>query len=194
MKLYLSALLALLTISCNAPVSERKEIKDTSLSAGKPTIKSKHVKNTGTLDPINSIRDIVEGINNSDLRTKHFEFKCDEKMVVDYFYVNDEIVKISVDYGTIGDSYAKEDYYYAKGKLVFNYEFVEGGPACEGCVTKNEFRSYIQNNKVIKYLKNKSAQKCRKCEFDLSSKQYKLLQTEKSEEIKWILCKMRNRV
>jgi hypothetical protein len=191
MKLYLLILLTLLTISCNVPVSENKEIKDTSVSAGKLTIRPKNVVNPRTIDPINSIRNIVEGINNSDLKTKHFEFMCDEKMLVDYFYLNNEIVRISVDYGTIGDSYAKEDYYFANGKLVFNYEFVEGGPACEGCITKNEFRSYIRNDKVIKYLKNKSLQKCRKCEFDLSSKQYKLLQTEKPEEIKWILCKMR---
>lgn len=113
---------------------------------------------------------------------------CDEKMMVDYFYAGGEIVKIAVDFGTVGDVYAKEDYYYDSGKLIFNYEFVEGGPACEGCIKTDEYRSYILENRVIKYLKNKTKATCRKCDFSSSSRQYKLLLASTAEEMKGILC------
>lgn len=140
-------------------------------------------------DPIIFIRQKVEGINTTQLEKKHHEFMCDEKMMVDYFYRNGELVKISIDFGTVGDVYAKEDYYYDAGKLIFKYEFVEGGPACDNCIKKNEYRSYIKNNKVIKYLKDKSATSCRTCEFSASSKENKLLKTITTAEVKKVLCR-----
>ncbi len=114
---------------------------------------------------------------------------CDVKMMVDYFYAGGKIVKISVDFGTLGDVYAKEDYYYDSSELIFNYEFVEGGPACEGCIKTDEYRAYIVDNKVIKYLKNKTETTCRKCDFSVSSRQYRLLEATTEEEVKGILCK-----
>ncbi|OOQ57315.1 hypothetical protein [Mucilaginibacter pedocola] len=141
-------------------------------------------------DPIVFIRQIVEDINTSPTEKKHFEFMCDEQMKVDYYYSDNRIVKISVDYGTVGDVYAKEDYYYsAEGKLIFMYEFTEGGPACEGCIKKHEYRSYIQNDKVIKYLKDKVEEKCRMCAFASGSKQYKLLSAKDVESVNAILCR-----
>ncbi|ALM48464.1 hypothetical protein AMR72_05845 [Flavobacterium psychrophilum] len=139
-------------------------------------------------DPIAAIRTKVERINTTELKKKHFEFMCDEKMKVDYFYEGNEIVKITVDFGTVGDTYAREDYYYDNGNLIFNYEFVEGGPACEGCIKTNEYRSYISNNKTIKYLKDKTTQPCKKCEFGKSARQYKLLTAGTENEVKAILC------
>lgn len=35
---------------------------------------------------------------------------CDEKTKVDYFYDNGEVVKIAVDFGWVGDAYAREGY------------------------------------------------------------------------------------
>jgi hypothetical protein len=69
------------------------------------------------------------------------------------------------------------------------YEFVEGGPACEGCIKKNEYRSYINDGNVIKYLKDKTVAKCRKCTFGPSSKQYKLLKSKTADEMKTVLCR-----
>lgn len=145
--------------------------------------------NTGTTDPIVMIRKKVEHINTASMEKKHTEFVCDEKMTVDRYHENGQVVKISVDFGTVGDVYAKEDYYYDNGKLIFKYEFVEGGPACEGCIKKNEYRSYIQDGKVIRYLKDKTQQKCRTCTFSASGKEYKLLKATTDEDIKKILCK-----
>lgn len=140
-------------------------------------------------DPISSIRQKVEHINTAPLEKKHFEFMCDERMKADYFFENGEIVKVAVDFGTVGDVYAKEGYYYDNGRLIFIYEFVEGGPACEGCIKTDEYRWYIRNDKAIKYLKNKTEQKCKRCEFSASSKEYKLLQAKTADRMKEILCR-----
>ncbi|MEJ5994933.1 hypothetical protein WG904_10935 [Pedobacter sp. Du54] len=141
------------------------------------------------LDSITFIKEKVKHINTTVLEKKHFEFLCDEKTKVDFFYENHEIVKISIDFGTVGDVYAKEDYYYSRGKLIFFYEFVEGGPACEGCIKTNEFRSYIKNDKVFKYLKDKEIEKCRKCEFSVNSRQYRLLNATTLADVKAVVCR-----
>lgn len=140
-------------------------------------------------DPVIAIRQIVEKINNDKPEPKHTEFMCDEKMKVDRFYKNGELVKISVDFGTIGDVYAREDYYYDKGELIFKYEFVEGGPACQGCIKKNEYRSYVSNGQVIKYLKNQDTAECRTCSFESTAKENKLFKANTPAQIKAVLCR-----
>lgn len=140
-------------------------------------------------DPIATIRQRVEHINTTKLEKKHFEFMCDEKMMVDYFYEDGEIVKIAVDFGTVGDVYAKEGYYYDNGSLVFNYEYVEGGPACDDCIETHEYRTYIQNDKAIRYLKDKNEASCRTCSFPATARQYKLLNAKTQEEVKAVLCR-----
>ena len=185
-KLY-PLIVCLFLISCN---SEKKRVHPDPEPV--PAIGTKQPENAGSDLPIDSIafiRKKVERINTGKLKTKQFEFKCDELMKVDYFYRNDSIVKIVVDFGTIGDTYAREDYYYDRGELIFMYEFVEGGPACEGCITKHEYRYYIKDHKTFRSLKNKHEQPCRKCEFSTASRQYKLLKTKTVAEIKNTICK-----
>lgn len=140
-------------------------------------------------DPIAAIRKRVEYINTANLKKEHYEFMCDEKMMVDYFYDNGELVKVAVDFGTVGDVYAKEGYYYEGGKLVFNYEFTEGGPACEGCIETHEYRTYVHDDKAIKYIKDKNVEQCRTCEFDSKSRQYKVLKAKTQDEVKAALCR-----
>lgn len=166
-----------------------KASADTTILKSPDNLQIDSATTSSPANPIDAIRRMVESINNMKLEQKHFEFMCDEKMLVDYYYNNLKLVKIHVDYGTIGDVYAREDYYYNNGKLIFNYEFVEGGPACEGCIKKNEYRSYIKDDKVIKYLKDKTVEQCRKCEFGPSSKQYKLLTAKNQAQVKAILCR-----
>ncbi len=140
-------------------------------------------------DTIAYIRQKVEHINTLNIKPEHTEFMCDEKIKVDRYFENGKLVKISVDFGTVGDVYAKEDYYYDNDKLIFKYEFVEGGPACEGCVKKNEYRSYVADNKVIKYLKDKNQERCRTCVFKSGAKENKLLKANTDKEIASILCR-----
>ena len=157
-----------------------EKVPDTNLTKPADTISN---------DPVVKIRRAVERINTSKTDKKHYELMCDEMMKIDYYTINDIIVKISVDFGTIGDVYAKEDYYYNEGELIFKYEFVEGGPACEGCIKTNEYRSYIKNNIVIKYLKDKDSTECRKCEFNENAKELRLINAKSTADIKEILCK-----
>lgn len=192
MKKLLTPFLLLLLISCN---QKKANVQETSIETGTPTEAVGDTMPTtseppATKDPIADIRQKVESINNSkDLQKKQYQFECDEQMTVDYFYRNNEIVKIAVDFGTVGDVYAKEGYYYNEGKLIFIYEFVEGGPACEGCLKKNEYRAYVLNDKTIKYLKDQMEDDCKKCEFKASSREYQLLGAKNQEEIKKLFCK-----
>lgn len=186
------AVIILLGLSCTQTNQTEKKVVDKkrndSLILGTKTSVPEEQKKIP--DPIVTIRKKVEHINTTTLTKKHVEFMCDEQTMVDFYTENGKIVKISIDFGTVGDVYAKEDYYYDEAKLIFFYEFVEGGPACEGCIKTNEYRSYIKDDKVIKYLKDKDQQQCRKCEFGPSSRQYKLLTARTPAEIKQIICKM----
>ena len=188
MKKLIIPCLLLLIYSCNESKTPRENIKDTSTVVVKETEKLLDTGAKSSDDPITDIRNKVENINTKTLTKKHFEFMCDEMMKFDYYYDNGELVKISVDFGTVGDVYAKEDYYYDAGKFIFKYEFVEGGPACEGCIKKNEYRSYIKDNKVIKYLKDKTQTNCRTCEFSSKSKENKLIFAKNTADIKTIMC------
>ena len=194
MKKYILPILFFILFSCEEKKSsEQNSSSDTIKSSEIPakavdTVASETAK-TQANDPIANIRLKVEAINNANLQKKHYEFMCDEKMSVDYFYRNNEIVKIAIDFGTVGDVYAKEDYYYDQGKLLFTYEFVEGGPACEGCIKKNEYRTYVVENKSVKHLKDTTETACKKCDFGATSKQYKLLDAKSPEEVKKIFCR-----
>ncbi|RZK81297.1 MAG: hypothetical protein EOO92_05050 [Pedobacter sp.] len=201
MKKLIFPILFLALVSCNQENKKSQNATD-SVSTSFDTVTTTVVDGVDTVtlndpaatpstdsDPVAYIRDKVTAINNAKLETKHYEFQCDEKMKVDYFFEDDKIVKIAIDFGTVGDVYAKEDYYYDNGKFIFMYEFTEGGPACEGCIKINEYRSYIKDNKVFKYLKNKDVASCRKCEFTASSRQNKLLKPDLTEaQIKSIVC------
>ena len=186
MKNLIIPILCFALFSCNEP--EKKQhtsIKDHVSAATKEELKPNEAK----INPVEFIKQKVNLINTSNLQQKHFEFTCDELTKVDYHYDGDQLVKIAIDFGTVGDAYAKEDYYYDDGKLIFKYEFVEGGPACEGCITTNEYRSYILNNKVIKYLKNKDVAACRKCEFSTNSKELRLIKANDVAGIEGVLCR-----
>lgn len=153
----------------------------------KDTVTSPIVQKTS--DAVALIRQQVEHINTARLQAKHIEFMCDEKTKVGYYYESTLPVKIAIDFGWVGDAHAKEEYYFNKGKLIFVYEFTEGGPACESCIKTNEYRSYIRDDKVFKYLKNQDEAPCKRCEFGQHSKPYQLLMTSTTEETKKILCK-----
>lgn len=192
MKKSIVILLALAFINC-------KKQPDNTISSGSDTMEampgSVRMEENDTVtsktkaDPIADIRKRVEHINTAALDKKHYEFMCDEKMKVDYFYDNGELVKVAVDFGTVGDVYAKEGYYYDNGRIIFNYEYTEGGPACDDCIETNEYRSYVQNDKVIRYIRNKDITQCRTCGFNVRSRQYKVLKATNENEVKAALCR-----
>nr|WP_294790413.1 hypothetical protein [uncultured Mucilaginibacter sp.] len=183
----LAILLCVLFVACSGDKPGRNYnrhdasviIKDTTIA---PIVQK-------TSDPVALIRQQVEHINTAKITTEHIEFMCDEKTKVDYYYENKVPVKIAVDFGWVGDAHAKEDYYFNRSKLIFVYQFTEGGAACEGCIKTNEYRSYVSNDKVVKYLKNKDDAQCKRCEFGQLSEPYQLLMTSTAAEARKILCK-----
>jgi hypothetical protein len=187
MKKLVIPLLALFIACGNNDKAGRNYNKQDTSVVIKDTVTSPTVQKTS--DPVAVIRQQVEHINTAKLKAEHIEFMCDENTKVDYYYENKVPVKIAVDYGWVGDAHAKEDYYFNQGKLIFVYEFTEGGPACEGCIKTNEYRSYVSDDKVVKYLKNQDEAQCKRCEFGQLSKPYKLLMTSLPDEAKKVLCK-----
>ncbi|RZJ70810.1 MAG: hypothetical protein EOO47_23230, partial [Flavobacterium sp.] len=109
MKKLIIPLLSILLISCTnnekqqTVVAEEKAIE---------TIKPATKVIERSTDPIDHIKQKVAEINTIKLDQKHFEFTCDELTKVDYYYNKGKLVKIAIDFGTVGDAYAKEDYYY----------------------------------------------------------------------------------
>ena len=71
--------------------------------------------------------------------------------------------------------------------LIFTYETYIGGPA-NGPDTKTEYRTYISNNKTIKYMENQNISVCTTCQFNDSSREYKALRAYNTNNIKSALC------
>ncbi|WP_294820491.1 hypothetical protein [uncultured Flavobacterium sp.] len=140
-------------------------------------------------DPIAIIKSEFTRINSSSLTKKSHTYQCDELMKIDYYYEGENVVKAVVDYGTVGDHYQKSEFYYKDGKLFFFYDFVEGGPACEGCEMKLEQRYYIKDDLVIKYIKNQTPEKCEICNFSQRSTPYRALKAAKTLDFKTAFCR-----
>jgi hypothetical protein len=143
---------------------------------------------TGPTDPVSSIKAEFARINASSLTNKHYTYKCDELMTIDYYYEGENVVKAVVDYGTVGDHYQKSEFYYKDNKLFFFYNFVEGGPACEGCEMKMEKRYYVKDDLVIKFIKNDKEEKCTTCNFTQRSVPYRALKAATTKDFKTAFC------
>ena len=141
-----------------------------------------------TSNPIAVIKGEFARINAAKLTKKPYTYQCDELMKIDYYYEGDDVVKAVVDYGTVGDHYQKSEFYYKDGKLFFFYDFVEGGPACEGCEMKLERRYYVKDDLVIKYMNNQTTEKCTTCSFSQKSIPYRALKAAKTKDFKTAFC------
>ncbi|RZJ75782.1 MAG: hypothetical protein EOO45_04515 [Flavobacterium sp.] len=147
-------------------------------------------KSDDSLSPMESIKVNVAEINTGNsLSKKSYTFPCDETIKIDYYYNGADIFKTVVDYGTVGDHYQKKEFYYQNNKLIFYHDFVEGGPACEGCEMKLEKRWYIHSDKVIKYTENNKDKQCETCVFSANSLPYAILRGFKTGSFENILCK-----
>lgn len=140
-------------------------------------------------DPIAVIKLEFARINSAALVKKSYTYQCDELMKIDYYYEGENVVKAVVDYGAVGDHYQKSEFYYKDGKLLFFYDFVEGGPACEGCEMTLEQRYYVKDDLVIKYIKNQTAEKCEICNFSQKSTPYRALKAAKTLDFKTAFCR-----
>ncbi|MDT3401953.1 hypothetical protein [Mucilaginibacter terrae] len=102
-----------------------------------------------------AIRQIYQQINMLKLKPQRFTYEspgCVEEGVVNYFFNDKTIVKIT-ESGSIGDGSWVKEYYYNDGRVVFCLESIVGGPAI-GPVTKTKYRYYVKNGRVIREMEN----------------------------------------
>ncbi|MES2881444.1 MAG: hypothetical protein V4676_04795, partial [Bacteroidota bacterium] len=136
---------------------------------------------------VSGIRHEVERINALRLYRKEVRFVCDAENTITYYTHNSRVVKIIIEWGFVGDGSSKYEYYYKKGKLIFTFKVHVGGPA--GLPqTKIEERTYVDNDKTIKYMKNQKVTACSVCQFTESSKEYKALNAYAKNNVKALLC------
>lgn len=139
--------------------------------------------------PIDIIKKEVARINNANLPSKRHDFMCDEKAYVVYHYNGKDIAKVTIDWGTVGDAYHREEFYYKDGKLIFDYDLLEGAGAYPGGDKKLERRHYVENDKVIRYLEGQTGKPCEYCDYKKSSVAYRALAADASKDYKGELCR-----
>lgn len=100
-----------------------------------------------------AIRIAYQQINSDKLTKKQFTYQssgCVDGGVVNYYFKNNDIVKIT-ESGAIGDGSWVNEYYYYKSKFFFGLETIVGGPAI-GKVTKTQYRYYIRDGRPTRLM------------------------------------------
>ena len=158
---------------------------ETSIKTAAPDVTT---TDTSTVEQIvTDIRGEFKRINATKLKPKQYKFFCDTDGTVIYYTANGKVLKIAIDWGFIGDGSSTSEYYYKDDKLIFIYETYIGG--CASCpITKTEFRTYVNNDRTVKYMENKKASTCATCQFNGNSKEYKLLEAYNTNNVKSALC------
>lgn len=137
---------------------------------------------------IAAIRAAYNRINAAPLDTVSYTFQCDEKATVIVYKSEGEVVKVRVDWGWVGDAATVTEYYYQNRQLVFRYVRSVGGAAA-GPAAVSEARTYVKDNKVIRYLQGGREVRCEECRFDASAKEYAVLQANTDDEMRVALCR-----
>jgi hypothetical protein len=144
---------------------------------------------SGAEAEISGIRAEFKRINTLPLTKEQFNYDaagCVDGGVVTYFFDKHQIVKIT-EAGSIGDGSWTREYYYQSGKFIFCYEMIIGGPAI-GPETKSEYRTYVNNDQVIRYMEDKKilpAESKAKGEVVTA---YKLVKAYTARDFEAVLC------
>ena len=163
------------------------ELKEKGVSADTSIKKTVPLSNTTPEQLVLDIRSEFKRINSLRLTPKKYKFVCDTDGTITYYTDNGKVVKIAIDWGFIGDGSSTSEYYYKDDKLLFTYETYIGGPA-NGPETKTEYRTYVNDDKTVKYMENQKVLSCTACQFNSSSKEYKALRAYNTNNIKAALC------
>lgn len=137
---------------------------------------------------IAAIRAEYNRINAAPLDTAGYAFQCDEATRVVVYKTGGGIVKVRVDWGLVGDAATVTEYYYKNGGLIFRYVRSVGGVG-DNPNTVSEARTYVKDNKVIRYLQGGREVECEECRFDASAKEYAVLQANTNNEMRAALCR-----
>jgi hypothetical protein len=119
-----------------------------------------HAQQKNIETDIAAIRATFKKINTLSLKQEQFRYEsdgCVEGGIVQFYFHDNQIVKI-IESGAIGDGSWKNEYYYESGKFIFSYESIVGS-AAEGEVTKSEYRVYVKDGAVIRYMQDQKIQK-----------------------------------
>lgn len=138
---------------------------------------------------IAAIRAEFKRINAAPLTKEEFKYEADgcvDGGVVTYFRDKQEIVKIS-ESGSIGDGSWVREYYYRSGKFIFCYEVIVGGPAV-GPETKTEFRTYVKDDNVLRYMEDKKITPAGDKAAGEEATAYKLVKAHDTGDFAGVLC------
>lgn len=175
--------IVMILFSCNS-----KKQTDTKTAQGSTAKEPTTTVANSPDDIIKGIDAEVSRINALSLTPKKFDVVCDEKATVSYFRENDKIVKVSVDWNMVGDFATIDDYYYKNQKLIYSHESTSGGVGNEP--TKNfEFKSYVDNDKTIRYLDSNKVVPCTVCDYSDTLREYAVLKADNVKDVTSAVCR-----
>lgn len=141
-------------------------------------------------DEISVIRQKFKDINGGKYQLVSYQAECKNSpntIKITKYLDEAYCVKIVVDWGFAGDYGRLTEYYYSDGKLIFEYEEVNGGPADRPVTTVTQ-RNYFAKDKNILFLNNGKKEICaNNCILNANSMEYKLIQINSNDEIASIL-------
>lgn len=111
---------------------------------------------------------------------------CVDDGSLEYYLDKQQIVKIK-ESGLIGDGGWDTEYYYRNGNLIFIFESLIGGPA-EGKVQKSEYRIYVKDGKVIRFMDNQQIIPANNKAAEMTATAIKLLKARTTKNFKAALC------
>ena len=182
-------------LSCNNNKNESTtKTKDTVVKSENTEVaKDSPVVASGTGDTeqmVAEIRKEFQRIGGLKLAQKKYPFECDNDPAngtATYYTEDGKVVKLYVDWGVVGDYYSTTEYYFKNEKLIFIFESVTGGPAM-GPDKTTEKRIYINNDKTIRFIKDKKTLPCETCEYTERSHEYKMLKAFNTNNAKKAIC------
>ncbi len=111
---------------------------------------------------------------------------CVESGSLEYYLDKKQIVKIK-ETGLIGDGGWDTEYYYRNGNLIFIFESLLGAPA-DGKVQKSEYRVYVKDGKVIRFMENQQIIPADNKAAEMTETAIKLLKARTTKNFKAALC------
>lgn len=149
---------------------------------------TQHTTTPSTDEIVLAIRKEFQRINNSRLVSKTFEWEsagCG-KGTLTYYLLNKEIVK-TIEAGTADGFWTKETY-YQKGNLIFQYLHEESHLITSSENEIVEYRTYVYQDKVIRYMADKDVLPCITCSYTKNAPEYQLLDAYHTGNIDAAIC------
>jgi hypothetical protein len=138
---------------------------------------------------IEAIRIAFKEINSGHYKSEQYTYEyagCVEFGSLEYYLDNQQIVKIK-ETGLIGDGGWDTEYYYRNGNLIFIFESTILGPF-EGKSEKREYRVYVKDGKVIRYMEDKKIVPADNKTAEMTATAIKLLKVRTTKNFKAALC------